>query len=94
MDDRDSGEPALNSVPLAEAVLCADCEIISDSDGEACQVCGSRSLLSLGRVLGGCIEGERATLVELSRDGRRNGFTVLVNPQSHLVLRRRQKNRR
>ena len=53
----------LNSVPLLEAVLCADCEIISNSAGESCEICGSRSLLSLGRVLGGCIEGERAALV-------------------------------
>jgi hypothetical protein len=54
----------LGSVPLLEAVLCADCEIISNSAGDACEICGSHSLLSLGRLLGGCIEGERAALVD------------------------------
>jgi hypothetical protein len=68
----------LNSVPLQEAVLCADCEIISNSAGESCEICGSRSLLSLGRVLGGCIEGERAVLVQWDHHPVHNGFTVLV----------------
>jgi len=82
--------PRLNSLPLLEAVLCADCEIISNSGGEACQVCGSRSLLSLGRVLGGSVGSERATLVEPDPDGPRNGFTMVVNPGSQLMLLRRR----
>ena len=90
MDDGDGSGPKLNSLPLLEAVLCADCEIISNSGGEACEVCGSRSLLSLGRVLGGCIAGERATLVESDPDRPRNGFTVLVNPGAQLMLLRRR----
>ena len=51
MDNGDKWALELNSVPLLEAVLCADCEIISNSVGETCEICGSRSLLSLGRVL-------------------------------------------
>jgi hypothetical protein len=92
MDDDRMWEPVLNSVPLLEAVLCADCEIISNSGGESCEVCGSRSLLSLGRVLGGCIEGDRATLVEVDPSRFRNGFTVLVNPDASSVLQRRRRN--
>ena len=42
----------LNAVRLQEAVLCAGCEVISDSPHDACLVCGSRSLLPLARVLG------------------------------------------
>jgi hypothetical protein len=94
MDESRRWEPALNSVALLEAVLCADCEVISNSGGETCEVCGSRSLLSLGRVLGGCIEGQRATLVEADASRVRNGFTVLVNPDAASVLqwqRRRRK---
>lgn len=93
MDDEQRWQPTLNSVALVEAVLCADCEIISNSGGESCEVCGSRSLLSLGRVLGGCIEGERAILVDPDPDRFRNGFTVLVNPHAAdvLQLRRRSK---
>jgi len=91
MEDGDSRDPILNSVPLVEAVLCADCEIISNSGGEQCEVCGSRSLLSVGRVLGGCIEGERATLVEVPAERLRGGFTVLVNPGASLSLQRRRR---
>ncbi len=93
MDESDKSEPILSSVPLLEAVLCADCEIISNSGGESCEVCGSRSLLSLGRVLGGCIEGERATLIEVRPRQSHHGFTVLVNPEAMAVLRRRRKMR-
>ena len=92
MDDGHKWGPVLNSVPLLEAVLCADCEIISNSGGEACEVCGSRSLLSLGRVLGGCIEGERAMLVDVDPNSVQHGFTVLVNPDAAGVLKRRRRN--
>jgi hypothetical protein len=81
----------LNSVLLQEAVLCADCEIISNSAGESCQICGSRSLLCLGRVLGGCIEGERAVLVQWDHHPVHNGFTVLVNPEADGVLQQRRR---
>ena len=56
-------EPTLNAIPLLHAVLCADCEVISDSAGEVCAVCGSRSLLSLGRILGGSVGEERAVVL-------------------------------
>ncbi len=93
MDNGHNWALELNSVPLLEAVLCADCEIISNSAGETCEICGSRSLLSLGRVLGGCIEGERAVLVPWDHHLSHNGFTVLVNPEAAGVLleRRRRK---
>ena len=89
MDDTYKWGLELSSVPLVEAVLCADCEIISNSAGERCEICGSPSLLSLGRVLGGSIEGRRAALVEVNRDNLRNGFTVLVNRAASRVLRPR-----
>ncbi len=90
MDDGHKWGPELNSVPLLEAVLCADCEIISNSAGESCEICGSRSLLSLGRVLGGCIEGNRAVLVEWTHPAH-NGFTVLVNRDAAEVLQQRRR---
>lgn len=90
MDNGHNWDIELNSVPLLEAVLCADCEIISNSAGESCEICGSRSLLSLGRVLGGCIEGERAVLVPWDRHATHNGFTVLVNPDAVGVLQQRR----
>jgi len=81
----------LSSVSLLEAVLCADCEIISNSSGERCQICGSPSLLSLGRVLGGTIEGQRAILVPVGSDSRRVGFTVLVSPSATTILAERRR---
>jgi hypothetical protein len=86
MDERHKWEPTLNSVALGEAVLCADCEIISNSGGETCEVCGSRSLLNVSRVLGGCIEGERATLINTHYHRFPGGFTVLVNPDAATTL--------
>ena len=94
MDDAHKWGNELSSVPLVEAVLCADCEIISNSAGEECEICGSRSLLSLGRVLGGSIEGERATLVQVDRNHVRNGFTILVNPAAARVLQQRRRRSR
>ena len=90
MANVDRYEPVLSSVPLLEAVLCADCEIISNSGGETCEVCGSRSLLSLGRILGGCIGGNRAVLVDVDAEANqlRNSFTLLVNPSATTVLYR------
>ncbi len=83
----------LSSLRLLEAVLCADCEIISNSAGDRCEICGSRSLLSLGRVLGGNIEGQRAALLETDPDQRHNGFTVLVNPAATITLQQLRRRR-
>ena len=59
-----SENPNLNAVCLQNAVLCADCEVISDSPHDTCCVCGSRSLLSLSCVLGGTLPVQRAQLVD------------------------------
>lgn len=42
-----------NLIPLQQAVLCANCEVVSDSKNGHCVVCGSPSLLNLARVLDG-----------------------------------------
>jgi len=80
-------ESVLNAVPLQNAVLCADCEVISDSAGEVCSVCGSRSLLSIGRVLGGSVGEERAVLLTEPEANLRRMFTLLVNPEASTTLR-------
>lgn len=52
-----------NLIPLPQAVLCANCEVISDSRNGHCVVCGSPSLLNLARVLDGTNRAaERARL--------------------------------
>jgi len=60
-----SESPDLNAVWLRNAVLCADCEVISDSPHDCCAVCGSRSLLNLSRVLGGTLPVQRAQMVDV-----------------------------
>ena len=88
MDAGPKPEPTLNTVHLLNAVLCADCEVISDSaSGRSAAVCGSRSLLSLGRVLGGSIGEVRAVLVSPAEREMRNMFTLLVNPDASTTLR-------
>lgn len=41
------------AVPLHEAVLCVDCECITSGRIDVCPVCGSRSLMYIGQILGG-----------------------------------------
>jgi hypothetical protein len=50
-----------NLVPLQQAVLCANCEVVSDSKDGRCVVCGSSSLLNLARVLDGSNHGVERT---------------------------------
>ncbi len=43
-------EERIDSVPLSRAILCLDCEQITASE-QNCSVCGSRSVLSLARII-------------------------------------------
>jgi hypothetical protein len=54
----------LNSISLQNAVLCADCDVVSDSPHDCCLVCGSRSLFNISRLLGGMLPSQRAKLVD------------------------------
>jgi hypothetical protein len=54
----------LNSISLQNAVLCADCDVVSDSPHDYCLVCGSRSLFNISRLLGGMLPSQRAKLVD------------------------------
>jgi hypothetical protein len=48
-------------VPLQNAVLCGDCECISESTNDVCEICGGRALVNLGRLLGSAAQAEGAT---------------------------------
>lgn len=48
-------------LPLRDAVLCRDCEFISADAGDACSVCGSRSLLRLSELVGSKAESASVT---------------------------------
>ncbi|MBZ5567141.1 MAG: hypothetical protein LAN64_04735 [Acidobacteriia bacterium] len=53
-------EGCLSAVPLFNAVYCADCETITNSPHDACSVCGSHSVVSLFRMLGGALRSAKA----------------------------------
>ena len=47
-----------NLISLQRAVLCADCEVISETNNGHCDACASRALLNLSRILGGSLGTE------------------------------------
>jgi hypothetical protein len=56
----------MNLVCLQKAVLCANCEVISEGLNGHCAGCGSQSLLRLSRVLGGTIESDLSVVFATS----------------------------
>jgi hypothetical protein len=65
----------INFVPLQTATFCVQCELISSNSRPYCLACGSQTLLSLSRVLGGSMLREQTAhlitdceLNELVRD--------------------------
>ncbi len=52
-------EAGLSAVPLPNAVFCVDCETISNSPHDTCTICGSHSLISLFRTLGGTLRSQK-----------------------------------
>lgn len=77
----------LNAVPLRNAVLCAECDVVSDSPHDVCMVCGSRSLFSIARVFGGQLPKNRTSLM-VHASVQAASEKVLVFPKSHRVRRR------
>ena len=77
----------VNAVPLQNAVLCADCDVVSDSPNDVCLVCGSRSLFNVARFFGGILPGKRASLILQQGDGASRQI-VLGFPKAHRVRRR------
>jgi len=58
-------EPILKSIHLLNAVFCAECEFISESRHHVCAVCGSPSLVHLGRMLGSALKHEPTPVVDV-----------------------------
>lgn len=61
-------EPRLNAnlICLRKAVLCANCDVISDGANGHCVACGSQALLSLSRLLGGAMDAEMSLALGMS----------------------------
>jgi hypothetical protein len=74
---------SLNAVALRNAVLCAECDVVSDSPHDRCLVCGSPSLFNIARMFGGNLPNDRATLIA-SDTGQMAPYEVVLNfPEPH-----------
>ena len=49
----------VNFVSLQSAIFCVQCELLSENNTPRCLACGSGAVLSLSRVLGGSLRGQR-----------------------------------
>lgn len=78
----------LNAVALQNAVLCAQCEVVSDSPHDTCLVCGSRSLFNISRLFGGNLPKSRAIRIETEVQEPRIPELVLTFPRMHRVRRK------
>jgi hypothetical protein len=78
----------LNAVPLQNAVLCAECDVVSDSPHDICMVCGSRSIFNIARFFGGELPKQRTTLVAHDVVEILPREVVLTFPKPHRVRRR------
>jgi hypothetical protein len=52
MKKNTENRPTVNLIPLQDAVLCADCELISEGANGHCAGCGSQATISLSKVMG------------------------------------------
>lgn len=78
----------LNAVRLENAVLCAECDVLSDSPHDVCMVCGSQSLFNVARIFGGNLPHERASLVAREEVEISSREVVLPFPKPHRLRRR------
>ena len=63
VDGGSQGSRYLNAVAVQNAVLCTECDVVSDSPHDTCLVCGSRLLFNIARMFGGSLPKDRASLI-------------------------------
>jgi hypothetical protein len=78
----------LNTVALQNAVLCAECDVVSDSPHDRCLVCGSRSLFNIARMLGGNLPKVRASVIDEALREMKPREIVLTFPGPHRIRRK------
>jgi GAF domain-containing protein len=78
----------IHFLSLPTAVFCVECELISENNTSRCFACGSQAVISLSRVLGGSLQGQRIAHViedaELDRLVRELLRTVPSHVESHV----------
>jgi GAF domain-containing protein len=76
----------VNFLSLQSAILCVQCELLSENNTPQCLACGSGAVLSLSRVLGGSLRGQQTAHliadVELDRLVRSLLYTVPQVPEA------------
>ena len=82
------GVRPLNAIALQNAVLCADCDVVSDSPHDRCLVCGSPSLFNISRMLGGTLPKNRAAMTKVKIADPQKPELVLTFSKSHRVRRK------
>lgn len=78
----------LNAISLKKAVLCADCDVLSDSPHDQCLVCGSRSLFNVARIFGGTLPNQRAKVIDTAPFSSTPPRPVLTFPRPLRLLAR------
>jgi len=78
----------LNAVALQNAVLCAECDVVSDSPHDQCLVCGSRSLFNIARMFGGSLPKDHASLSTPEILEMTTRESVLTFPGRHRLRRK------
>jgi putative methionine-R-sulfoxide reductase with GAF domain len=79
----------INFVPLQSATFCVQCELICSNSRTYCVACGSQSLLSLSRVLGGSLLAQQTAhlITDSELDSLvRDLLRTVPNPQTMEVL--------
>lgn len=66
MSGKNRKTPFIHAIHLGDAVLCADCDVISESLNDQCSACGSHSLVNVERMLGGCMDPERVRVLSIN----------------------------
>ena len=82
--------PTLNAIRLTSAVLCVECDVVSDSPHDYCLVCGSRSLFNIGRLLGGMPQN-RAKVIETHAPAASSATVLALPIRNRPPLRRHRK---
>ena len=77
---------SFNAVALQSAVLCAECDVVSDSPHDRCLVCGSRSLFNIARMFGGNLPQNRAVLIPADASDGQRAFVLRFSshPRRHV----------
>src|SRR5215510_3681793 len=74
-------------IPLRDAVLCLDCQFITQPNSELCSVCGGHLLAGVAQILGALLEEPPATAPASRPAGRMQRHLQLIYSADHANAR-------